>query len=143
GKIAITDLGKDVPALLETIQSDLYKRAEEKFKSHTIKITEWDNFVPALNDKNVCLIPHCLEEKCEDEIKELSARKAAEESDEPEDAKAPSMGAKSLCIPFKQPPDGIAEGTKWYRKLLRLFVPIAMMARGNECEVCGIMRMGI
>lgn len=112
GKIAITELGKDVPALLETIQSDLYKRAEEKFQSHTIKITAWDDFVPALNDKNVCLIPHCLEEKCEDEIKELSARKAAEGSDEPEDAKAPSMGAKSLCIPFKQPPEGIAEGTK-------------------------------
>ncbi|KAL8833181.1 MAG: hypothetical protein Q9170_004438 [Blastenia crenularia] len=109
GKIMIADLGKDVPTLLETIQSDLYKRAEEKFKSHTIKITNWEDFVPALNDKNVCLIPHCLEEKCEDEIKELSARKAAEESDEPEDAKAPSMGAKSLCIPFEQP-EGIEGG---------------------------------
>ncbi|KAI4232664.1 MAG: hypothetical protein L6R40_007336 [Gallowayella cf. fulva] len=110
GKIAITELGKDVPALLDTIQSDLYKRAEEKFKSHTIKITNWDDFVPALNDKNVCLIPHCLEEKCEDEVKDMSARKAAEESDEPEDAKAPSMGAKSLCIPFEQPAEGIEEG---------------------------------
>ncbi|KAL8967209.1 MAG: hypothetical protein Q9183_003024 [Haloplaca sp. 2 TL-2023] len=110
GKIAITDLGKDVLALLDTIQSDLYNRAKEKFTSHTIKITNWDDFVPALNDKNVCLIPHCLEEKCEDEIKELSARKAAEESDEPEDAKAPSMGAKSLCIPFEQPAEGIEKG---------------------------------
>ncbi|KAL8713017.1 MAG: hypothetical protein Q9220_002877 [cf. Caloplaca sp. 1 TL-2023] len=110
GKIAITDLGKDVPALLETVQADLYRRAEEQFKSHTIKITKWDDFVPALNDKNVCLIPHCLEEKCEDEIKEMSARKAAEESDEPEDAKAPSMGAKSLCIPFEQPAEGIEAG---------------------------------
>ncbi|KAL9021387.1 MAG: hypothetical protein Q9185_001395 [Variospora sp. 1 TL-2023] len=111
-KIAISDLGKDVPALLDTIQSDLYKRAQEKFKSHTIKITKWDDFVPSLNDKNICLIPHCLEEKCEDEIKELSARKAAEDSDEPEDAKAPSMGAKSLCIPFEQPSEGIEEGAK-------------------------------
>ncbi|KAL8680774.1 MAG: hypothetical protein Q9186_003062 [Xanthomendoza sp. 1 TL-2023] len=110
GTIPITEISKDVPTLLETIQSDLYKRAEEKFRTHTIKITNWDDFVPALNDKNVCLIPHCLEEKCEDEVKDLSARKAAEDSDEPEDAKAPSMGAKSLCIPFEQPSEGIEEG---------------------------------
>ena len=108
GKIAITELGKEVPALLETIQADLYKRADEKFKSHTKKITSWDDFVPALNAKNVCLIPHCLQEKCEDEIKDLSARKEGGD-DEPEDAKAPSMGAKSLCIPFEQP-EGIVEG---------------------------------
>jgi len=36
-------------------------------------------------------------EACEDEIKELSKR---DESLEPG---APSMGAKSLCIPFSQP----------------------------------------
>ena len=108
GKIAITELGKEVPELLETIQADLYKAADQKFKSHVKQITNWDNFVPALNAKNVCLIPFCLQEKCEDEIKELSARK--EVGDEtPEDAKAPSMGAKSLCIPFEQP-EGIVKG---------------------------------
>ena len=108
GKIAITELGKEVPELLETIQADLYKAADQKFKSHVKQITNWDNFVPALNAKNVCLIPFCLQEKCEDEIKELSARK--EVGDEtPEDAKAPSMGAKSLCIPFEQP-GGILKG---------------------------------
>ncbi|MCJ1335437.1 ribose-phosphate pyrophosphokinase 1 [Bachmanniomyces sp. S44760] len=108
GTIPITEINTEIPALLETIQSDLYSRAEEKFKSHTKQITKWDDFVPALNDKNVCLIPHCLTEKCEDEIKELSARK--DSSDEtPEDAKAPSMGAKSLCIPFEQP-EGIIKG---------------------------------
>lgn len=40
-------------------------------------------------------------EDCEDEIKERS--KGRSDGDEPEDAKAPSMGAKSLCIPFEQP----------------------------------------
>lgn len=103
GKIAITELGKEVAALLETIQADLYQRAEEKFKSHVKQIIEWDDFVPALNSKNVCLISHCLTEKCEDEIKDLSARKDVGGDDAPEDAKAPSMGAKSLCIPFEQP----------------------------------------
>jgi prolyl-tRNA synthetase len=110
GKISITELGKEVPALLETIQADLYRRADEKFKSHVKQITAWDDFVPALNSKNVCLIPHCLTEKCEDQIKDLSARKDSGD-DTPEDAKAPSMGAKSLCIPFEQPA-GITAETK-------------------------------
>lgn len=108
GQIPITELGKRVPPLLDLIQEDLYKRADKEFKTHTKTITSWDDFVPALNAKNVCLIPHCLQEKCEDEIKELSARKDAGD-EEPEDAKAPSMGAKSLCIPFKQP-RGIVKG---------------------------------
>lgn len=40
-------------------------------------------------------------EECEDEIKERS--KGRNDDDGPEDTKAPSMGAKSLCIPFEQP----------------------------------------
>lgn len=108
GRIPITELGKEVPALLEQIQSDLYRRADEQFKSHVVKITNWDDFVPALNAKNVCLIPHCLTEECEDEIKKLSARKD-EADDMPEDEKAPSMGAKSLCVPFEQP-EGLVMG---------------------------------
>ena len=111
GQIAIDDLVKEVPALLNNIQGDLYRRAHKKFTSHVKEITQWDDFVPALNSKNVCLIPHCLTEECEDEIKDLSARKDVGADDAPEDAKAPSMGAKSLCIPFKQP-EGITEETK-------------------------------
>ena len=107
GSIQISELNTEVPKLLETIQKDLYDRADENFKSHVIKVTKWDDFVPALNAKNVVLIPHCLGEKCEDEIKDLSARKA--EGDTPQDEKAPSMGAKSLCIPFEQP-EGIVKG---------------------------------
>ena len=108
GSIAITELATGVSELLETIQRDLYRRAEASFKSHTKQITDWEEFVPALNSKNVCLIPHCLGEKCEDEIKELSARKVDDGA--PEDERAPSMGAKSLCIPFDQPSEGLVKG---------------------------------
>ena len=89
GTIQITELAAGVKSLLDTIQKDLYSRAEQVYKDHTKKITSWDDFVPALNDKNVCLIPHCLTEKCEDEIKEMSART---DSDEVVDEKAPAMG---------------------------------------------------
>ncbi|KZF19353.1 prolyl-tRNA synthetase [Xylona heveae TC161] len=108
GSIALSDLEKEVPALLETIQGDLYKRAKDAFDSHVIQVTDWKDFVPALNNKNVCLIPHCLTEECEDQVKDLSARK--DEGDNvAEDARAPSMGAKSLCIPFQQP-EGVVKG---------------------------------
>ena len=108
GTVPITAINTQVPALLEQIQSDLYARAEESFKTHRKNITSWDEFVPALNAKNVIMIPHCLTEKCEDEIKEMSARKDVGD-DTPQDEKAPSMGAKSLCIPFEQP-EGIVKG---------------------------------
>ncbi|PGH33216.1 proline-tRNA ligase [[Emmonsia] crescens] len=107
--IPITELGVKVPALLETIQADLYKRAEATYQSHVKHITNWDDFTPALNGKNLCMIPHCLTDQCEDDIKNMSARKAEEETGEAQDAKAPSMGAKSLCIPFEQP-EGIEKG---------------------------------
>ena len=109
-KIPISELNNAVPALLEEIQRDLLGRADEKFKSHVKKVTTWDDVVPALNNKNVVLIPHCLTEECEDEIKDLSARKSEEETGVAQDAKAPSMGAKSLCIPFEQ--DALEAGTK-------------------------------
>lgn len=51
----------------------------------------------------LCVEQKCVgdREDCEDEIKERS--KGRNDGDEPEDSKAPSMGAKSLCIPFEQP----------------------------------------
>lgn len=99
--IAIQDLGKEVPALLETIQADMFKKADDEYRAHRVVVEKWDDFVPTLDGKNVCLIRHCLGDKCEDEIKDLSKRAAV--TGETEDTKAPSMGAKSLCIPFEQP----------------------------------------
>ncbi|PYH91713.1 prolyl-tRNA synthetase [Aspergillus ellipticus CBS 707.79] len=107
--IQISELSTAVPALLETIQADLFKRADDEYRSHRKIITNWDDFTPALNDKNVCMIPFCLTEECEDQIKDMSARKAEEDSGEAQDSRAPSMGAKSLCIPFDQP-EGIIPG---------------------------------
>ncbi|KAJ6113541.1 hypothetical protein N7523_006858 [Penicillium sp. IBT 18751x] len=107
--IPIPDLATAVPALLETIQADMLKRATLEFDSHRKIITNWDEFVPELNQKNLLMVPFCLTEACEDQIKDMSARKAEEDSGEAEDAKAPSMGAKSLCIPFEQP-EGLEKG---------------------------------
>lgn len=106
--VPLAEAESAIPALLERMQADLFNKASEEFRTHRIQIDKWDDFVPALNDKNLCLIPHCLGGPCEDEIKELSKRKS-QGDDLAEDARAPSMGAKSLCIPFEQP-DGIVAG---------------------------------
>lgn len=109
GTIAISELTTKIPELLETIQSDLYKKAEASYREHRKQITNWDEVVPALDAKNVVLIPFCEVPDCEDRIKELTKGRAVEDPNVPESQKAPSMGMKSLCIPFEQP-EGIVKG---------------------------------
>jgi len=107
-EVQVSDVKEAIPKLLETIQTDMFNRAEKAYRERRVQVTDWKDFVPTLNGKNVCVVPHCEGGKCEDEIKELSARKD-EGDNTAEDAKAPAMGAKSLCIPFEQP-EGIVQG---------------------------------
>ncbi|KAI7700617.1 prolyl-tRNA synthetase [Hortaea werneckii] len=108
GTIPVVDLATQVPTLLEQIQSDMYTRASEEYASHRKVIRNWAEFVPTLNAKNVIIVPHCTNGDCEDEIKKDSS---GHQEGQEVDARAPSMGAKSLCIPDAQP-EAIAEGTK-------------------------------
>lgn len=108
GTLSIANLATEVADLLEIIQKDMYNKAELAFRTHRINVTKWDDVVPALDAKNVVLIPHCLAEKCEDKIKDLTTSDdSAHEG--PAEKRAPSMGMKSLCIPFEQP-EGIVKG---------------------------------
>jgi len=87
----------DIPALLDTIQSSLFAKARTELSDHLVVATKWEEFLQALDKKCLIQAPFCGDEKCEDEIKDGSKR------DENLEPGAPSMGAKSLCIPFKQP----------------------------------------
>ncbi|XWW93914.1 hypothetical protein V2A60_001853 [Cordyceps javanica] len=108
GTVALDEIGTKIPELLETVQKDMYNKAETSFREHRLKITNWDEVLPALDNKNVVLIPFCGGRKCEDRIKELTTR-VDEQPDVPEGQKAPTMGMKSLCIPFEQP-EGLVAG---------------------------------
>ncbi|KAL1655910.1 hypothetical protein SLS61_001473 [Didymella pomorum] len=108
GTINVADVATEVPQLLEKIQKDMFAKADRAYREHRVQLTNWDDFVPTLNGKNVCLVPHCEGEKCEDEVKAKSAKTALGDG-VAEDKQAPSMGAKSLCIPFEQP-EGIEPG---------------------------------
>ncbi|ORZ38611.1 hypothetical protein BCR44DRAFT_55133 [Catenaria anguillulae PL171] len=110
--LARDDLAKSVADVLETIQEDMFARAKAERDEHLKVIEQWDDgFVGLLDAKNMVMAPWCTEPKCEDWIKDNSAR--SNTGDEAVDEKAPSMGAKSLCIPFAQPKE-IKEGTKCF-----------------------------
>ncbi|KAG0088724.1 ribose-phosphate pyrophosphokinase 1 [Podila epicladia] len=105
-KIALqqTTLVSEVCDLLDIIQRDMFNRAKNIRDANVVFIEEWKDFVPALDKKQLCLIPWCEESDCEDGIKEKSSRSGLVAT-EVHNEKAPSMGAKSLCIPMDQPVD--------------------------------------
>jgi len=99
--ISLDSAADDVPALLETIQSELFAKAKATYEDRLKIVREWKDFVPTLNNNCVCVIPWCEVEKCEDDIKDRSAEESKATLGE-QDERAPSAGAKSLCIPFDQ-----------------------------------------
>ncbi|AJU21595.1 BMC_2a_G0021840.mRNA.1.CDS.1 [Saccharomyces cerevisiae] len=123
--VSFDELEARIPEILEEMQGDLFKKAKELFDTHRVIVNEWSGFVPALNKKNVILAPWCGVMECEEDIKESSAKKDDGEEFE-EDDKAPSMGAKSLCIPFDQPV--LNEGQKCI-KCERIAVNYCMFGR--------------
>lgn len=91
-------------------------RATKELKEHTVVITDFKNFIPELDKKNIILAPFCGEGPCEEKIKKESTRlvqfycktcappiNRVPFSDDGGEPGAPAMGAKSLCIPFDQP----------------------------------------
>lgn len=100
--VKLAELETKIPEILEEMQQGLLNKARKDFDQHRVVVEEWKDFVPTLNKKNVILSPWCGVPSCEDDIKDSSGKKDNGE-DEEVDEKAPSMGAKSLCIPYDQP----------------------------------------
>ncbi|CAH0551913.1 unnamed protein product [Brassicogethes aeneus] len=88
---------EQLASLLEQIHKDMYQKACNELDAHKIVLTEWSKFTALLDQKNLLLVPFCGDKDCEEKIKADSAR------DDDADSAAPSMGAKSLCIPLEQP----------------------------------------
>lgn len=80
-------LATDIPRLLTTIQADMLARATAVRDARLKRVTRWEDFVPALDGKNLLLVPWCERTACEDEIKERSGKVS---SDVSQDEKAPS-----------------------------------------------------
>ncbi|KDE08390.1 prolyl-tRNA synthetase [Microbotryum lychnidis-dioicae p1A1 Lamole] len=108
-KLVIKDLTQSIPDLLDTIHDDMLNKARGEFNDHITVIERWEQIVPTLNKNHVVVLPWCEIEACEDEIKKRSAQESVEGA---EDEKAPSAGAKSLCIPYDQARFGDVKGKK-------------------------------
>lgn len=108
------NLGASIRLKLEEIQNAMFIKAKETRDKHLVQITQWKDFVPNLERNNLVMTPWCGGEHTDWE--EWVKNKSREESlqargAEQEDARtATSVAAKTLCIPFEQPP--MPEGTK-------------------------------
>ncbi|KAJ1523501.1 hypothetical protein ONE63_001353 [Megalurothrips usitatus] len=98
--ISRSSADSELAALLDTVQKALFNKALAERDAHLTVCKEWNKFCEAVESKHIVMAPFCGEIPCEDNIKKDSARE-----DEASDSGAPAMGAKSLCIPFKQPTD--------------------------------------
>lgn len=101
GTIPLAEIATQVPVILEQIQKDMYDKANEYFASHRLVLDDWSKVVPALDGRNVVIIPFCGEPSCEDQIKDNTKSDEHRELG-PDGKPQPSMGMKSLCIPFEQ-----------------------------------------
>ena len=94
-------VASDLNVMLNRIHTEMFNRALALNTAQTREVLAWNDFTPTLNQKCRVIAPWCCETACEDAIK----RDSAEESkillqNVKEDERAPSMGAKSLCMPF-------------------------------------------
>jgi len=98
-------------------------RRKKQRDERIIKVSTWDEFIPALDKKCMVLAPWCDKTACEDSVKDKSSdkkkeaeRKAKEkvenDAEKAEDFEPLTGAAKSLCIPFEQPE--LPEGTKCF-----------------------------
>lgn len=97
--VAWADVATRVPALLETIQADMFAAAKARTADCTEVCHSFEEFMTALNNRHMALTPWADEEEIEEEVKKKSTTPDA-------------MGAKTLCLPFEAPP--LPEGTKCF-----------------------------
>ncbi|WVQ72169.1 proline-tRNA ligase [Cryptococcus sp. DSM 104548] len=96
----LDDIANTVTSYLADIQSSMLARASKTFEERLKVVSKWEYVVPALDAKNVLVLPWCEGSECEDKIKERSRSQSTKGA--AGDYKALSAGAKSLCIPFDQ-----------------------------------------
>uniref|UniRef100_A0AAY4BXU4 Bifunctional glutamate/proline--tRNA ligase n=1 Tax=Denticeps clupeoides TaxID=299321 RepID=A0AAY4BXU4_9TELE len=96
-KITIPEASTEsrITQLLEDIQNNLFNKASNDLKKHMVSADSMETFQKELDQGKIVQIPFCGVIECEDWIKKTTAK------DQDLEPGAPSMGAKSLCIPFE------------------------------------------
>jgi prolyl-tRNA synthetase len=100
GTIQVDEIVEGVQKLLAQIQQEMLEHARKTYHDHIKYTNKWDDVVPLLNARNVIRMPHCGDGDCAEAVKKETAEICKTENMDP---RAPSMGAKALCVPFEQP----------------------------------------
>jgi len=100
--IKFADVAIRVKDLLVDIQHNLFSRALKDRDGNIAVVTDWDQFVPALDQKKLCLCSWCNTTVCEDEVKKRSGIESLKLKAEEEKGFRLTGSAKTLCIPFNQ-----------------------------------------
>jgi len=69
-EIKISSLKKEIPKLLEQIQTELYNNAKKLLNSNTEKTENKKQMIQFIKDKKMVLVPMCSSEKCENVLKD-------------------------------------------------------------------------
>ena len=95
---------------LNVIHNEMYTKAEQARDQHTKHVTNWEQFMEALDHKNVCLAPWCNTVKCEDAVKTRSKEESIAKMESLDEGEVVLTGsAKTLCIPMKCDQQSFAE----------------------------------
>ncbi|OON13356.1 proline--tRNA ligase [Opisthorchis viverrini] len=93
-KVQVDELCCRLPALMDSIHASLLHKATQELSAHVMQVNTMEELCAALDAKSLGLAPFCGDSTCEESVRNESARNSVVEPG------APSMGAKSLCIPF-------------------------------------------
>lgn len=74
-QLKLDNIENEVKNILNSIQENMLKQAEENLKNSIVETDDFNNLVNAVNDKKVCLAYHCGDSNCESEIKEKTTIK--------------------------------------------------------------------
>lgn len=96
------NLSTEIPALLNQIHDDMYERARQTRDNHLKVAYNWEDFMTAVNGRNIVLTPWCDEGQEEERVKEKSKDESLKQMQEAgEDEEVLTGAAKTLCIPFE------------------------------------------
>jgi prolyl-tRNA synthetase len=109
--VPVAGLHEYIANLLNEIHKYLFTKASIERDQKIVRVTEWKDFVPALNDNCLAYTPFCDIGEWEERVKVMSRDEALCGSTESATV-ATSVAAKTLCKPFDQPP--LPEGTKCF-----------------------------
>ena len=83
----------------------MFDKALKSRLDHVKDVDNWKDFMEALGGRNICNAPWCNVQECEIEVKDRSKAESLKAMEDRNEEEAMLTGsAKTLCIPFKQPP---------------------------------------